>query len=69
LLGIPLGFVLEVGLVWPVKQIVNVEFPVVFPPWNIVIALVGTVLLAALIALVPVRRATRLRPGDALRYA
>ena len=47
----------------------NVEFPVVFPPWNIVIALVGTVLLAALIALVPVRRATRLRPGDALRYA
>ena len=69
LLGIPLGYLLEVGLVWLVKQIVNVEFPVVFPPWNIVIALVGTVLLAALIALVPIRRATRLRPGDALRYA
>ena len=69
LLGIPLGYLLEVGLVWLVKQIVNVEFPVVFPPWNIVIALIGTVLLAALIALVPIRRATRLRPGDALRYA
>jgi putative ABC transport system permease protein len=69
LLGIPLGYLLEVGLVWLVKQIVNVEFPVVFPPWNIVIALLGTVLLAALIALVPIRRATRLRPGDALRYA
>ena len=69
LLGIPLGYLLEVGLVWLVRQIVNVEFPVVFPPWNIVIALIGTVLLAALIALVPIRRATRLRPGDALRYA
>ncbi len=69
LLGIPLGYVLDVGLVWLVQEIVNVQFPVVFPPWNIVVALVGTVVLAALIALLPIRRATRLRPGDALRYA
>jgi putative ABC transport system permease protein len=69
LLGIPVGYLLDVGLVWLVEEIVNVQFPVVFPTWNIVVALVGTVVLAALIALLPIRRATRLRPGDALRYA
>jgi putative ABC transport system permease protein len=69
LLGIPVGYLLDVGLVWLVEEIVNVQFPVVFPAWNIVVALVGTVVLAALIALLPIRRATRLRPGDALRYA
>jgi ABC-type lipoprotein release transport system permease subunit len=35
---------------------------------NVVIALVGTVALALLVTLLPIRRAVRLRPGDALRY-
>ena len=43
--------------------------PVVFPPWNILIALIGTLALALLVLLLPVRRAVRFRPGDALRYA
>jgi ABC-type lipoprotein release transport system permease subunit len=30
---------------------------------------VGTVLLALLIMLLPIRRAVRFRPGDAIRYA
>jgi ABC-type antimicrobial peptide transport system permease subunit len=51
-----------------VQEVVNVEFAVRFPPWNLAIALVGTVVLALLVLALPLRRAVRLRPGDALRY-
>ena len=43
--------------------------PFVFPLWNLPIALVGTLVLALLVLFFPLRRAVRLRPGDALRYA
>ena len=69
LIGIPLGYLLTRLLVWLVWEVVDVRLPVVFPPWNILIALVGTVVLALLVLFLPVRRAVRLRPGDALRYA
>jgi putative ABC transport system permease protein len=69
LLGIPLGYALTRLLVWLVWQVVDVRLPVVFPPWNILIALIGTVALALLVLFLPVRRAVRFRPGDALRYA
>jgi putative ABC transport system permease protein len=66
--GIPLGYALMRVLVWLVWQVVDVRLPVVFPLWNILIALVGTVALALGVLYFPVRRAVRLRPGDALRY-
>ena len=69
LLGIPLGYALDRFLVWMVEQVVNIDIPVVFPPWNILITLVGTLALALLIMLLPIRRAARFRPGEALRYA
>ena len=69
LLGIPLGYALTRLLVWLVWQVVDVRLPVVFPPWNILIALIGTVALALLVLFLPVRRAVRFRPGEALRYA
>ena len=69
LLGIPIGYALDRFLVWLVKEVVEVDLPFVFPPWNIAFALVGTVALALLIMLLPIRRAVRFRPGDALRYA
>jgi len=69
LLGIPLGYGLTRLLVWLVWEVIGVRLPVVFPPWNIVIALLGTVPLALLVLVLPVRRAVRFRPGDALRYA
>ena len=69
LLGIPVGYALDRLIVWLIWEIVDVRIPVVFPPWNIVLALVGTVVLALVIMVLPVRRAVRLRPGDALRYA
>ena len=69
LLGIPVGYALTRLLVWLVWEVVGVRMPVAFPPWNLLIALVGTVVLALLVLVLPVRRAVRFRPGDALRYA
>jgi putative ABC transport system permease protein len=69
LLGIPIGYALDRFLVWLVKEAVNVEIPVAFPAWNLALALLGTTALALLVTLLPIRRAVRLRPGDALRYA
>ncbi|HSF61833.1 MAG TPA: FtsX-like permease family protein [Gaiellaceae bacterium] len=69
LLGVPLGYALTRVLVWLVWEVVDVRVPVVFPPLNILIALIGTVVLALLVLFLPVRRAVRFRPGEALRYA
>jgi ABC-type lipoprotein release transport system permease subunit len=67
--GIPLGYALARLLVWLVWKVVEVRLPVVFPPWNVAIALAGTIALALGVLFFPVRRAVRFRPGDALRYA
>ncbi len=69
LLGIPLGYALDHFLVWMVKEVVNVQVPIAFPAGNVMLALVGTVVLALLITFLPIRRAVRYRPGEALRYA
>jgi len=36
---------------------------------NLVITLIGTVILALLVLLAPLRRAVRFKPGEGLRYA
>jgi len=69
LIGIPLGYLLDLFLIWMVKKVTNLNLTLAFPPWNLALTLVGTVLLALLITLVPIRHAARLRPGRALRYA
>ena len=69
LLGVPLGYALNRLLVWLVWEVVEVRVPVAFPTWNVLIALIGTVALALVVLFLPVRRAVRFRPGDALRYA
>lgn len=48
---------------------VEIEFAFTFPPLNSLIALVGTVVLGLLIMRLPLRRAVRFKPGEALRYA
>ena len=40
-----------------------------FPLGYVAIALIGTVLLALLVMLAPLRRAVRFKPGEAIRYA
>jgi putative ABC transport system permease protein len=69
LLGIPLGYLLMRLIVWLVWKVVDVRLPATFPPANIAVALVGTTALALLVLFLPVRRAVRFRPGDALRHA
>jgi cell division protein FtsX len=69
LLGIPVGYLLDRFLVFMVKEVVNVQIPLTFPLANVGLALIGTVALALLITLLPIRRAVRYRPGAALRYA
>jgi putative ABC transport system permease protein len=69
LLGIPIGFLLDCLLVWLLKRVLNVDVPVAFPLSNVVLALVGTLLISLVIMILPLRRAVRSRPGDALRYA
>ncbi len=51
------------------KTVVKVDITLAFPPWNLALVLAGTLLLGLLITLLPIRRAVRYRPGDALRYA
>jgi ABC-type lipoprotein release transport system permease subunit len=67
-LGIPLGYLLTRLLVRLVWEVADVRLPFVFPATHLLLALVGTVALAVVVLYLPVRRAVRLRPGDALRY-
>ena len=69
LLGIPVGYAFARLLNWLLLEVVGIEFTFTFPPLNILIALVGTVVLALLIMRIPIRRAVRFKPGEALRYA
>lgn len=68
LIGIPVGYGLTRLIVRLVWEIVDVRIPVVFPAVNVPLALAGTVGLALSVLSLPVRRASRLRPGDALRH-
>lgn len=68
LIAIPLAYLLTRFLVWLVKQVANVTIPFAFPAWYLIPALAGTILLALLITLLPIGRAVRYKPGDALRY-
>lgn len=67
--GIPIGYGLDRFLVWLLKEVVNVDVAFRFPLANVGLALAGTLVLALLVMLAPLRRAVRLRPGEALRYA
>ena len=69
LLGIPVGYAFARLLNLLLLKVVKIEFAFTFPPVNILIALVGTVVLALLIMRLPLRRAVRFKPGEALRYA
>jgi putative ABC transport system permease protein len=69
LLGIPVGYALARMFSWLMLKVINIDFGFTFPPLNLLIALAGTVVLALLIMRLPLRRAARLRPGDAIRYA
>jgi len=68
LIGIPLGLGLARAVVTLAEHVFNERVLFTFPALNIPIALVGTVVLALLVMLIPLRRAVAFKPGDALRY-
>ena len=69
LLGIPLGYAMARGIGWLAGEAVGLKIDFVFPAADVAIALVGTVILALLVMLAPLRRAVRFKPGEAIRYA
>ncbi|HLY51237.1 MAG TPA: FtsX-like permease family protein [Solirubrobacteraceae bacterium] len=69
LIGIPLGFGLAHAVIALVQNVFHEHVLFTFPPLNIPLALLGTLILALLVIQIPLRRAVRFRPGEALRYA
>jgi putative ABC transport system permease protein len=69
LIGIPLGFGLAHAVLALVQNVFNEHLLFTFPPLNIPLALIGTLILALLVMQIPLRRAVRFKPGEALRYA
>ena len=68
LLAVPLGWLVAHALQWLVLHVAGGQLPAPYTLGNLGIAFIGTILLATLVVTVPLRRATRLRPGDAIRY-
>ena len=69
LLGVPLGYLLARGIGSLAGNAVGLDIAFVFPVSYVLIALIGTVILALLIMLAPLRRAVHFKPGEAIRYA
>jgi putative ABC transport system permease protein len=69
LIGIPLGLGLAHAVISLSENVLNVHILFAFPAVNLPIALIGTIVLALAAMQFPLRRAVRLKPGDALRYA
>jgi putative ABC transport system permease protein len=69
LLSIPLGWLIGATLSWIITELFNFgSVSYTFPLVSIPIALVATILLAWVVVAAPVRRASHLKPGEALRY-
>jgi ABC-type antimicrobial peptide transport system permease subunit len=66
---VPLGYALARLIGWLAGNAVGLDIAFVFPLRYVAIALVGTVLLALAVMLLPLRRAVRFKPGEAIRYA
>jgi putative ABC transport system permease protein len=69
LAGAAAGYLMARGMIALTASMFGLDLPFVFPVMNLVSTLVGTIVLALLVLLAPVRRAVRFKPGEALRYA
>jgi putative ABC transport system permease protein len=68
LIGIPLGYVIGIIVGYNVGNSMNLEIALIyawdFIPWAFIITIIGTLVIIQM----PLLRATRFKPGDALRY-
>ena len=67
--GVPLGYAMARAIGWLAGNAVGLDIAFVFPAAYVAIALIGTVILALVVMLAPLRRAVGFKPGEALRYA
>jgi ABC-type lipoprotein release transport system permease subunit len=68
ILGIPVGYLIG-RLTWlAFAQVMDVNPPYYYPAINIAIVFLITIVITLLVIQFPLRRATKLRPGDAIRY-
>ena len=63
LLGIPFGYAIDRFFGWLVGRIFGFDMPVAFPPWNVPLALVGTIVLALAAHALPAPPRGALPPG------
>ncbi|MBT8193332.1 MAG: FtsX-like permease family protein [Acidimicrobiia bacterium] len=68
LLGIPIGYLVGRFIMWVLENEFHAAFDFAFPIWPILVALLATILVSLLVLRLPLRRAVRMSPGDALRY-
>ena len=68
-IGVPLGYAMARAIGRLAGDAVGIDIAFVFPLAYVVITLAGTVILALVVMLAPLRRAVRFKPGEALRYA
>ncbi len=66
--GVPLGYLVACFVSFMLVQMLDWEIPIIFPFRTVLMSLVLVMTASFLIAQVPILRATRMRPGDALRY-
>jgi putative ABC transport system permease protein len=69
LLGVPAGYVLGRAMIALTDAVIHVRVAFVFPTSRLAVALIGTLILALMVLVAPLRRAVRFKPGEALRYA
>ena len=68
ILGIPIGYGVGLFLNLIMLKILNLEMELLYPMKFILITLSITLVLTLVVIQMPLRRAVRFRPGDALRY-
>ncbi len=67
-LGIPFGYIIARFVSFMLVQMLDWEISIVFPVGMVLMSLALVIAASVLIAQLPILRATRMRPGDALRY-
>ena len=68
LVGIPVGYGLAHLIVWLFGRAIHTSLALQFPIWLVVTVLLGVIVVARAAVRPPLRRATRMQPGMAIRY-